>query len=197
MISSKTLSRDKLHAHEFVSFFSPIQHILKINAILHFKFFLVSTLRTSFTWKGNITVLNLSIFLPSSTKIHIFAWSGRQWSAHILTICLYRRTGKYMHICLSVTGISSTSSNTATVSKSRAHSQLLYFFIQPTSSHPVSVVSFHWFTHQPIIPPFYNITLKTHSQPHLHRRSWDLESILSYPGERHTTSGHQQLYAMI
>lgn len=174
-------------------FFSFIQNVLKINAILHFKLFVVSTLRTPFTCKGNTTALILSIFLPSSTKIHKFAWSGSHWSAHILTICLYRRTGKYIHICLSVTGISSTSSNTATVSKSRAHSQLRYFFIQPTSSHPVSVVCFHWFTHQPIILPFHNITLKVHSQPHLHRWSSVLESILSYPGERHTTSGHQQL----
>lgn len=170
-------------------FFSFIQNILKINAILYLKLFVASTLRTPFTCKGNITALILSIFLPSSTKIHIFAWSGSHWSAHILTICLYRRTGKYMHIVLSITGIASTSANTATVSKSRARFQLHYFFIQPTGSHPVSVLCFHWLTHQPIILPFFNTTLKAHSQLHLHRWSSVLEIVLSYPGEWHTTSG--------
>lgn len=145
---------------EFIFFFSFIWHSLKINARLHFEVICGQYFETAFTCKGTITAVILSIFLPSSTKIHIFAWSASHWSAHILSICLYRRKGKYMHIHLSVTGISSTFPNTAIVSKSRAHSQLCYFFIQPTSSHPVSVVHFHWFKHYPSAFPFMTLHLR-------------------------------------
>lgn len=106
--------------------------------------------------------------LPSSTKIRIFAWSGSHWSAHILTICLYRRTGKYMHICLSVTEIPFTSSNTPCPKAEFT----LNFSISSFNQHvhtQLSVVCFHWLTNQPIIFPFFNITLKAHSQPHLHK----------------------------
>lgn len=147
---------------------------------------ILSTLRTSFTCRGNTTEFILSIFLPSSTKIHIFAWSGSHWSTPILTICLYRRTEKYMHIHLSLTGISFTSSNTASVSKSRAHSQLQFLHLTNEFT-PSSSCMFPLIYTPAIILPLCNITLNAHSQPHLHRWSSVLESMLRYWTEQHYT----------
>lgn len=127
----------------------------------------------------------MTIFPPSSTKIHIFAWSASHWSAHVLSICLYRRNGKYMHIYLSITGISSTFPNTEIVSKSRAHSQLCYFSSNQLHIH-----------YQLYISTDLHTRSSSFSLMVLHLRpiqmGFSFRKHIQVPREENTISGHQQ-----